>query len=927
MKTICFHLRFLTFLFFAPVCSHAVGTFVAAPSRTDIIYDARRDILYISSGSAVLRYQLATDTFLTPFQLTGTLMGMDLSPDGNRLVVADSSTASSRVWVHVIDLNTGQATQANFSAGGSENGTFAVAFGGDGAALISSRFAGSGWVPLRRYDPVAGTTNVIASPMQDSMLSASADGATIAIAEHNISSGPVNRYDAALRLITRGTGTSKFNFECAASRDGSLFAVPTYGSTYIYNATLGLVTNIGVYAGAQPVGAAFHPFADALFCPLATTPYVRVYSTTNWATLADLDFGTYFSALSTAPQAFAQGRTRLSPDGSIVFVTVSGGVQYYRHGLNLQLLNRLVVSGNSGPYGTPAPIPYGTNWLARGTNLTIQVPALVETNGIRFQCAGWTGSGSVPAGGSTTSTTFTLQTNSSLTWNWATSQYQLKVAVYGQGAVNTTNAWYSPGAAANLTATPGSNYFFVRWVGDLPICQATNPALNLTMDQPRTLTALFAFVGSTVASLEGDWPGLGNGSAHTGYFPGGLGNSQFTLRWATNFSGLPHPLSQVAIGGGKIFGTGYTYWDSGYLAALYETNGQIAWLTNFGQVVSVNAPTYDSGNVYVQRSYVSNSRLLSFNAAGGPANWAAPFSGIFDAFMGPTIGGGGVYIDGGNSGGLYGYNQTNGAQLFLHRLESVDAWQPTYSNGRLFSWVGGWFREHDPQTGLQLWSTNLTWSWSGGVMNRSAAVANGFAFFTGVSALFGVDLSTRAVAWQVTNTFTGTPAVANGVVYAIAGSNVLACSQSGQYLGSFAADSALAWQPIVTDDVLVVASDSKTYVFDLCTRNVRQTLPVGGFLSLANGVLYVAASAGELHAYSSAPPFRAIVRVVGQVPSRQFLLQWPSLAGRSYNVWLASNLGSPFTCVATNVAATPPFNSYQNTLPGVGAGYYRVEEK
>ena len=177
---------------------------------------------------------------------------------------------------------------------------------------------------------------------------------------------------------------------------------------------LGLVTNIGVSAGAQPVGAAFHPFADVLFCPLATTTYVRVYSTTNWAVLADLDFGTYFSALSTAPSAFAQGRTRLSPDGSIVFVTVSGGVQYYRHGLNLQLLNRLIVRGNSGPFGEPTPIPYGTNWLARGTNLTIQVPTLAETNGIRFQCAGWTGSGSVPASGTTTSTTFTLQTNSSL---------------------------------------------------------------------------------------------------------------------------------------------------------------------------------------------------------------------------------------------------------------------------------------------------------------------------------------------------------------------------------------------------------------------------------------------------------------------------------------------------------------------------------
>src|SRR5436190_38937 len=123
-----------------PSAAQAVGTFILAPSRVDIVYDLPRDILYISSRSNVLRYQLSSDTFLSPYTLTGSLMGMELSPDGNKLFVADSSTASSTVWVHVIDLNTGVDTPAVFAAASNESGTFAVAFGGDGAALISSRF-------------------------------------------------------------------------------------------------------------------------------------------------------------------------------------------------------------------------------------------------------------------------------------------------------------------------------------------------------------------------------------------------------------------------------------------------------------------------------------------------------------------------------------------------------------------------------------------------------------------------------------------------------------------------------------------------------------------------------------------------------------------------------------------------------------------
>src|SRR6266446_9469291 len=146
-------------------------TLISAPNRVDMVYDAGRDILYITSGSTVLRYQLASDSFLTPFQLSGSLMGVDLSPDGNTLIVADSSATSSNVWVHRIDLNTGQTNRVSFPIAFGESGTFAVAFGGDGAALVSSRFGGSGWVPLRRYDPVSGqVTTVAPSVRQDSMV-------------------------------------------------------------------------------------------------------------------------------------------------------------------------------------------------------------------------------------------------------------------------------------------------------------------------------------------------------------------------------------------------------------------------------------------------------------------------------------------------------------------------------------------------------------------------------------------------------------------------------------------------------------------------------------------------------------------------------------------------------------------------------------
>lgn len=87
-------------------------------------YDSGRDTLYITSGESVLRYQLGTNFFLTPFNLGGSLAGLDLSPDGNTLVVADRTRTEANVWVHVIDLRTGATSKALFPRAFGEGGTF-----------------------------------------------------------------------------------------------------------------------------------------------------------------------------------------------------------------------------------------------------------------------------------------------------------------------------------------------------------------------------------------------------------------------------------------------------------------------------------------------------------------------------------------------------------------------------------------------------------------------------------------------------------------------------------------------------------------------------------------------------------------------------------------------------------------------------------
>jgi hypothetical protein len=318
-----------------PALAQAVGTFVPAPQRADMAYDDRRDILFISNGSQLLRYQVGSGSFLAPLELGGNLKGLDLSPDGSTLAVADTSydTAGASNWVHLVDLGAMTARRLSFTRESSEGGTFTVAWAGDGSLLVTSTFLGSGWVPLRRYVPASGDVGKLASVRQDTMLRASADGSVIGFAESNISDGRFGRYrvgDGHL-LFRQGysDGTGWFNYEIAVSRDGSQYALPTYGGTFIADASLvKRSTVIGQYAGPQPVGVAYHPTRDLVFFPWAGSSLVQVYDTNTLTKVAEYDFESPFS--TNGNHAFVSGRLRLSRNGSLLLASVDGGVRFLR---------------------------------------------------------------------------------------------------------------------------------------------------------------------------------------------------------------------------------------------------------------------------------------------------------------------------------------------------------------------------------------------------------------------------------------------------------------------------------------------------------------------------------------------------------------------------------------------------------------------
>jgi hypothetical protein len=164
------------------------------------------------------------------------------------------------------------------------------------------------------------------------MLSASADRKTIAFAEANISDGRWGLFDVPTqRLVSRTgytDGTSWFNYEIATDPIGGQFAIPTYGGAYIFDADYQRVRILGTYAGQQATGVAYHPVESLVYFPWAETTTVRVFNTRTFDWTETLAIGDTFT--HTGNGAYGNGRTRISADGSLLMVSVPGGVRYVR---------------------------------------------------------------------------------------------------------------------------------------------------------------------------------------------------------------------------------------------------------------------------------------------------------------------------------------------------------------------------------------------------------------------------------------------------------------------------------------------------------------------------------------------------------------------------------------------------------------------
>jgi hypothetical protein len=311
------------------------------------------------------------------------------------------------------------------------------------------------------------------------------------------------------------------------------------------------------------------------------------------------------------------------------------------------------------------------------------------------------------------------------------------------------------------------------------------------MARVRIVAVLIALIFSTAAraanSGAGEWTTFGNDPTHSGYYPKTIGSAPFVANWTKGFSTR---VNQVAVSGESIYATTNGYFDSGMRAfALSVADGSEKWSFPLADAYSVNPPTYSQGRVYFQRgNHSGDTHLWCLDATSGTLQFAAPHGAQWERYAAPTVADGGAFVNGGSYGGMYGFDANIGAQrFFVNNLAQVSGWTPSYWNGAVYSCTNGIFTAHDPQTGAQLWSRNLREMnggyWSAGtipvISGRKAAII-------AENRIVVIDLETRTQLWTKSGYYLGTPAFADGKVYAFLESEVKAYDAAdGTLLGTY----------------------------------------------------------------------------------------------------------------------------------------------
>ncbi len=143
-------------------------------------------------------------------------------------------------------------------------------------------------------------------------------------------------------------------------------------------------------------------------------------------------------------------------------------------------------------WGVPSPTN-GVHALSWGTLMSASVAEPEPTNGVQYVCTGWTGTGSVPESGTGTNIAFTIESDSSIRWNWQTNVW-IAIAANGPVGIDVVDGWFALGEAVVAQYSPNVDFFTIALSGDTDgvVLDESARTIAIPADRPRSVTLSIA---------------------------------------------------------------------------------------------------------------------------------------------------------------------------------------------------------------------------------------------------------------------------------------------------------------------------------------------------------------------------------------------------------------------------------------------------
>ena len=435
------------------------------------------------------------------------------------------------------------------------------------------------------------------------------------------------------------------------------------------------------------------------------------------------------------------------------------------------------------------------------------------------------------------------------------------------------------------------------------------------------------------AEKPGSWPMFQANARHTGYVNVPFDPASLTLKWQRNLGGHL-ALNPVAAGEGKVFVTLLTYFsDVPSLFALGAQDGATLWSKGFGDVFSVNPPSFAYGNVYVQTgNHGSDTWLRAFDGDTGAQIFQAPHEAQWERYFAPTLYEGKAYINGGYYGGMYSFDAYSGAQLWFVGLPQYDEWTPAVDAGRAYAYVGeynpGLYARNRATGASALFVPDPNFDWSGWSMGLAPVLGDhDDVIVIHDGRLISFDTVSGTIRWEFHSQFAGQPSVVHDRIYAIDAGRLRVLDElTHGELWSWAPDDGDLQGPMIVSDTHVfVSTADRVYAVNLAARQPVWSFPVAGHLAIADNTLYVASADGVLTAFSPPPPVSFYTVTPCRVMDTRLRFGVPNVgpaltSGTPRLVNVASHCGLPLTAkaVSINLTVTEPQSPGHVTLGGAG---------